>query len=201
LLQHTTTHNDGRFQLDAAAPEDHSLALTLRADGRSPVFRRLGGAHDLGNRELGDIPMVADTEVSGRVVDEQGLPVDGVELMLFGTQPGRSSRPTATTRSQADGAFRLPKPLASGGWELRANPPFRLRAPMCFDLFPGELQRSLRVELIGVADLTELSGRVQEEGGQPLSATTVFVARTLGATSRCGSATGRSCHPVRRSSE
>lgn len=135
-------HGSGRAQLDDAAQLSHELTIRL-GDGAS---------------ELG-------APITGRVVDAQGIGLDGVEVRA---EPGPGSSSLARTPScvsEADGSFSL-APLDAHDYVIVASLPGRpiVRSAV---VSPGA-----EVEL-RVADGLSLRGRLIDEDGSPVAAGTV----------------------------
>lgn len=90
---------EGRYVLDGVPPGPRTLAATAEGYDRT--------ARDLDVRpgdNVLDFELDAGTEVSGRVVDDAGVPVPGVQLRLVA---GFGSLDSPTAASGPDGAFRF----------------------------------------------------------------------------------------------
>ncbi|MEZ5988284.1 MAG: carboxypeptidase regulatory-like domain-containing protein [Planctomycetota bacterium] len=177
---------NGFFEADGLDPM-HVYSLYMRAPGRgTKVYilpRRLAAGEVL---DVGDLRLLAAGGVEGRVVDDEGQPVAGMEVSLAGHNAdadrllqgttaaplgeGRDNRHVyqfemRDSRSAADGSFRFTG-VAAGTYELRINrrggDPIELSGVEVRD---GEVTEGLVLRL--VVGLT-IEGRVVRADGQPL---------------------------------
>lgn len=120
------TDREGRFELGTLEPGRHLLVFTAPGLVRLELPVELPAAED--DLDLGAIEMAEQESFGGRVVDEDGEPLEGAAVFAWRGEEGRElllewptwRRPDAT--SGADGKFDLPG-LAAGesiGVEIRA---------------------------------------------------------------------------------
>ena len=104
------TDADGHYQIDGVPPGPHTLEA--RADG----YRRAARDVEVTERTGAvDFQLDRGLEVSGRVVDDAGAPIPGVQLTLTA---GMFSRDSPGALTGADGAFRIAG-VQDGTYRLR----------------------------------------------------------------------------------
>ena len=105
---HTVSASDGRFSVFAKRSSEAELATVARAGGTIVERRvRVRTNPDVSCVDVGDVML--DTArllacAAGRVVDEAGLPLPGIDVTAF------SKSSTSTTVSAANGTFCVPVP-------------------------------------------------------------------------------------------
>jgi RNA polymerase sigma-70 factor (ECF subfamily) len=112
------TGEDGTFRIDGLQASWDRMELAARAPGFAPAAARIHrGPSEYEARDV-DILLERRTPVSGRVVDEDGLPLSGVRVAL----QRRDRAVPASAPTDAAGRFALPDATA-GWWTLAAWPP------------------------------------------------------------------------------
>ncbi len=106
-----STDADGQYRIDGLPPGKRTLEA--RAEG----YRRAVRDVELAAAAVVDFTLERGLEASGRVVDDAGNPIAGVDLLLFASQPSIDN-PHAT--SEADGNFRF-SGLQDGTYRLVAS--------------------------------------------------------------------------------
>jgi hypothetical protein len=125
----------GRFTFAGLSPGRY--ALTAEAPSFSPRTIRLVTVPFAGELEVG---LWGSSVLEGFVVDEEGRPVAGAEVMAL----GRTQVPHVTT--SPGGGFSLE--VANGTWLVAARHGERLgRVPGLLSVGPGETRRELRITL------------------------------------------------------
>lgn len=163
--RHATTGEDGRFEIPGASP------------GRLTLIARAGGFLDsrLDGLELGPGEELPDLEIrlrlgaslAGTVWGPAGAPAADV---LVGIEPADgSSGPSAFTRSDGDGRFRLGG-LEPGAWRLTAESPGGLRARAAARIAGGETLVDLHLE-----EGATVAGRVRDRDGRPLASARIVL--------------------------
>lgn len=115
---------DGTFRLPDVAGGD--LSLAVRAEGFAPL--RSAASHPGPGGDLGDLVLERGVILEGRVVDEHGRPVPGVEVHAdpprsLGYLVFRQTRAgTKVAETDAGGAFRIDE-LAAGPFVLHFHHP------------------------------------------------------------------------------
>lgn len=114
------------------------------------------------DRDLGDIVVLTQSGISGKVVDPRGQPVAGVKVTaavrVFG------GRPASTSTSAEDGSFSLGM-LHPGEWHVRTASGQHLPLKLTLQLGPEELLRDLELTVeVG----RWISGYVIDDRGQPV---------------------------------
>jgi hypothetical protein len=106
-----TTDVDGQYRIDGLSPGKRTLEA--RAEG----YRRAVRDVELAAAAVVDFALERGLEASGRVVDDAGNPIAGVDLVLFASQ---FSADTPRAASEADGTFRF-SGLQEGTYRLMAS--------------------------------------------------------------------------------
>ncbi len=157
---------DGLFALDGADPEEDWI-VAGRRPGCVPAIRE-------GVRPGGEpivLTLRASARVFGSVVDEDGLPYEGVGILLFLEKPrehreapGPEEVPTRKTGTGADGAFNLDGLPSRSGW-LVAGTRGGAREVRRIDVPEGTVE--LRIDLTLLSG-PRFSGIVVGPGDEPL---------------------------------
>ncbi len=183
FLQHLdwrVTHSgpDGRFELEGLDPELRHV-LVLHAPGRG--FRTLDfPVVEPGQEmvELGDIVLPSPAELGGRVIDAQGSPLGGVEVVLRWRPDDAIERPPEDSvdfyvrelhrRTDSQGRF-LFRDLEPAHYTVEARlEGLHDTASAERNLAPGQRCRDLSLTIdVGLA----LSGRIVVEDGGPVPKT------------------------------
>jgi len=172
---------DGRYAVRALSPERYRLEAQ---DDRHVPWSR-GVTLLPGQAEAQDVLLVRAATLSGRVLDEQGAPIEGARLQL--TRAGenmfaafmRSMEGAGAVRSGRDGSFEA-KRLAPGERQRLdvSHDDYEERAIAGISLAPGATRSGLVVVLRrGLS----VRGSVKDEQGRPLAGAQVTLshARTL----------------------
>lgn len=166
LLQFVSTDGDGTFRLDP--PDEDDVRLVAAAPGHGTVRRPLPEAvpGDAGDQQLGDVVLESETVLRGRVVDEEGAPVEDAAVD-FGSGGGTYS-PVGSIGDEKLGATTD----ASGGFRIGGLVPgdvvsLRIRAAgfVPENVSPVRVDAATEGEVLGVRLRTayELAGRVTDE--------------------------------------
>jgi len=145
------TAGDGRFELGIAHDDwTDTVAVRLSAEGYVPRVGRWVQPDAGATIELGDVPMLRAIAVSGRVVDEQGLPVAGASMMFAYVELTGDSAVSAENmlraRSDAAGRFAFDLPAHPGEWYVGAEDTGALVRPRSVKL--GDDDRDLVLEVV-----------------------------------------------------
>ncbi len=172
LVVESTSDGGGRFESGAAVDGNTDLILRVQADGFTPCTRRLVRPRPGTTEHLGDIPMLHAIEVSGRVVDEEGLPVEAVG-MLFAMvirehEHSVTPKSLLRTTSDASGRFRFDQPAWPGEWYVGAEDTGALVDPRSVRLLPSMTEFDLRVVVERPDPSLTISGTVRDRLGQPV---------------------------------
>ena len=166
------TGPDGRFAARFVPPPPYQFTLDLEMEGRVRVGGRWSKIEPDTSKDLGDVVLGLGAAVTGRVVDTDGVPQEGVEVRR--DRYNRSDRwrgeikprESYSARSQLDGTFRFSKPLAPAIWNLglrhghfaEPQPEVTIEAP------------STAIELVvkRAADVPAITGLVVDQAGVPI---------------------------------
>jgi protocatechuate 3,4-dioxygenase beta subunit len=173
----TQSEDDGTFVLRGLLPGKLRVMANAR-DHISPEPVEV----DLADDRAPELKLVVDSggTLEGSVVDEDRRPVEGAEIMVMGQQAGGWGPPA---RSLADGTF-VQKGLAPGEYRVSASKGgMMLRAPGASDMGPPGVAVTVKagvtakVQLVVERQGGELSGRVVDEGGKPVTDAFIEVVR------------------------
>ncbi|HZN42013.1 MAG TPA: sigma-70 family RNA polymerase sigma factor [Planctomycetota bacterium] len=174
---------DGRFQALGLRPDQHYWLFVRAAGFGTRVYvlaRQLGSGERL---DVGDVVLQPAGGIEGRVVDDKGAGVAGLEVNVTGTNAdslawlGTGKAPTHVTQfegrsvvSDPNGCFRITG-LAGGTFEVNAYAPGH-RDPVSTKVEVQDGKRVENVELVLPRGST-ISGVV--EGGGPARAEPLFL--------------------------
>ena len=166
----TQSEEDGSFVLRGLLAGKHSVMANAR-DHVAPAPVEVELLDDRAPPEV-TLVMGEGGAIEGSVVDEDRRPVAGVEIMVMGQQPGGWGPPV---KSLADGSF-VQKGVGPGEyrvWVAKSGMPLRA---------PGQMDEALpsvsvtvkagttaRVQLVVERQGGEISGRVLDEVGKPVT--------------------------------
>ena len=109
--QFTVTNADGRFEIAGGLEPDAMLSVSVSAEGYAPLRMPHEWLPEELPLDLGDLIVSKGHSVSGTVVDEDGKPLEEVQVLMaidrgvpgcFQSYPGRG---IPLTRTDADGRF------------------------------------------------------------------------------------------------
>lgn len=170
------TEVDGRFEL-ACRHDSWSDAVHLVA--RAEGFVTRGGAWAAPDRgrvvDLGDVHMLPAIRVAGQVVDRQGAPVEGVELMFLNLQLEQHLRSavdmenTLRAESDAAGRFAFAGVAYPGEWWIAVENTGPLLEPRTAQLASGVSKHALRVVVERPDPATNISGTVVDSAMRPVA--------------------------------
>jgi len=155
------TGPDGRFVL-RQLPAGRVHAVAAIKDGFAP-------AHQLGDSAAPiRLTLRRGTIAAGRVVDEQGQPVVGVELALVAAEQDPTPRPGLefSAMSDAKGSFRIPN-VSAGRFDLRASRPGFTSANLSGILIP-ENEANSDIGEITLLPGAAIDGIVVDERDKPV---------------------------------
>jgi protocatechuate 3,4-dioxygenase beta subunit len=168
---------DGRYAVRGLSPQRYTLTAD---DERFVSWSRLLTLV-AGQPESQDVALVRGAALSGRVVDEQGAPIEGARLRL--TRSGenvfqafvRSLQGEGVARSGRDGAFKATR-LAPGERQRLdvQHDDFEERTIAGVSLAPGGVRSGLTIVMRrGLS----IRGTVKDENGRPLAGAEVTLSR------------------------
>jgi protocatechuate 3,4-dioxygenase beta subunit len=170
---------DGTYELRGLAPGSYSISAD---DPRFVEWSREGVVLQSGEPVSVDVPLARGATLTGRVVDEDGVPVDGAKGRLrTGGESSlrafmRSFRGEAAFRTKRDGSFRAGR-LPPGAQQALtvSHPDFEARTVGGIDLAPGG-SRSVTVVL---PRGRVVRGIVKDHEGRPLAGAEVRLSRSF----------------------
>ncbi len=179
------TEADGVFEIEFEAMPPYQHSLDIQAEGRVPRTGRWGAFAPDQIEDLGDIPISRGANVQGQVVDTRGFPVEKVGVSIQNLPlPVRNDMAANSSRSgwsEADGRFTVSTPIPFGTWPLRVNgrrSGYRHVSPDSLTIEEGAAAIDLEVV---VEQLQSISGRVQDENGNPLESR-IYLGSSAGST-------------------
>ena len=122
----TTTRADGGFHLPEAPQDGLRFLLRARAPGLPPLEILNLPAAPGRTRDLGELRLLTGFRIRGRVLDPDGVPVPGAEVVPVVEPDGFTSGPLRRGSWPALAGYRATTD-GSGTFELTALPPGRLR--------------------------------------------------------------------------
>ena len=155
-----TSDDAGQFVLSVPRGCDGILALEREGYLLLSGTARLADVDE--DRDLGDVVVLAQSRVSGRVVDPRGQPVAGVKVSASGRLFGGT--PASTSTSADDGSFSLDM-LHPGEWHVRTASGQHLPTQLTLQMGPEEQLRDLELT---VEPGRWVSGYVIDDRGQPI---------------------------------
>ncbi len=176
------TTADGCFALQIEPEPDGIYLLLLNMPDRvGPPTRLI----DATTHELGDIKMYRRVTVTGRVLDQHGQPVPGVQLVaesaerLFASDGigtpyrkagGQPHMVTERATSANDGSFTFPK-LSAGRWSLtlESYSEMDLEGPTTLVIDHGEKTRDIVVHVSTRSETRWIAGQAIDQEGQPVN--------------------------------
>ena len=156
-----TSDDEGRFVLSLPRGCDGSLALDRDGHVLLSGTTRVDDVDE--DRDLGDIVVLAQSRISGKVVDPRGQPVAGVKVTAAVRVFGRG--PASTSTSGDDGSFSLGM-LHPGEWHVRTASGQHLPLKLTLQLGPEEQLSDLELT---VEAGRWISGYVVDDRGQPVA--------------------------------
>jgi hypothetical protein len=158
----TVADREGRFAVDDLIPGRYRIEVAQ--DGAEPLrtdelVLAPGERHDAGK-----LALRPGFPVTGRVVDESGVPIDGARVVVATGGPSGASAGLFTL-SDAGGNFALALPV--GSYRLAASASGRGTVQVAVDVKGGAAPPALAIRLAR-AEAT-LEGLVRDDGGRPLA--------------------------------
>ncbi len=168
-LASTFTDKDGRFQLGGVP--GRSVYLTARKKMRLSQGRQRVSAADLNNQNGVTIRTVAAASLSGRVIDENGVPVANAEVLI---NPGLKFLVSAIRKR--DVFLERTYTDAGGNFEVEAVPTGMVMSASAFDgsTHPGiadfgpAARNSHAKVTVNLAEIGSLEGRVVDVEDKPV---------------------------------
>ncbi|MBC8328309.1 MAG: sigma-70 family RNA polymerase sigma factor, partial [Planctomycetes bacterium] len=168
------TGQDGRFQAEWPAA---GSAIYVQIAAAEHAVRQAGWSARRGDLpaagatiDLGDVPMLPAWPIRGRVVDQEGAPLEAV-MIAVGSQPqtlNDSHRYSQEERasSDRDGWFETEHPVPAGTFPLRGGTAsHRLRSPLQVTVPPGGLAEPV---VVVVRAMPSVAGVCLDESGEPV---------------------------------
>ncbi|MBL8731727.1 MAG: hypothetical protein JNN13_05115 [Planctomycetes bacterium] len=167
-----TTAADGTFVFTFWPPPPFQFAVDLSQDGRGARSGRWSQLAEGSTKDVGDVVLSPGVRVTGRVVDEQGLPQDKERVSLQRRRTGRTGndiepRWGEQVVSKADGAFVLRGWLEPGEYELRTDKA-DLQSPKTVTLVAERSEENLTVVVRQRQAAEAITGRVLDDTGAPV---------------------------------
>lgn len=176
IVADCVTEADGRFELACRHDSwSDAVQLVARADG---FVTRAGAwaAPDQGRVvDLGDVHMLSAIRVAGEVVDRDGAPVEGVELMFLNLQLEQHLRSdidtenTLRAESDAAGRFAFEGVAYPGEWWIAVDNTGPLLEPRTAQLVAGESKHALRIVVERPDPAADISGTAVDSAGRPVA--------------------------------
>jgi hypothetical protein len=172
-----TTRADGVFSLAFVPPPPWSFLLSIHKRGIAAIDVRWKRLEPGTTVDLGDVLLSAGTSVSGRVVDTDGAPRQGVELSIhrrgFGPDADRPApKRTHAAVTGAGGAFRFEDAVAAGEWRFHLIGE-QLAEPGTFAIAEGAQSVFRELVVRKKSDIPAIEGTVVDELGAPVAGAAV----------------------------
>lgn len=167
---------DGRFELRAAAPPDHSLRLVLGRDDLVGLSAQWLSPGPGTVKDFGDVVLHPGVRVRGRAMDTAGAACANLNLVLDGPTPVGTPNaelmptPRPQTSTGPDGTFEFAECVHPGRWQLHVYAA-RKRSPL--DRVELSLPEAF-LEVV-VEHGSPLAGIVVDEEGIPVPRATIEV--------------------------
>ena len=164
LLEVVETDDHGEFALDPTGVRE--AWLVAAAPGHGTVRRKLPASEpgSPGERHVGDVVLEPEIVLQGRVVDEDGAPVDVATIVLsegvtfpYSFRRGPRRGPASSVTTGPDGRFRLAGLAPGDQLSLRVSAPGFVRESIPLVKVDAE-----EVE-VRLREALELSGRIADE--------------------------------------
>ncbi|MEO6593302.1 MAG: sigma-70 family RNA polymerase sigma factor, partial [Planctomycetota bacterium] len=175
------TGNDGTFSLEFVPPPPFSFYLSVRRDGCVWMGDRWSELAEGASIDVGDVVMEPGVLVRGRVIDAQGrsIPDVQVDTEQASVPEARVSRLRRTSylaaRSREDGAFTFHAPLPIGTYSLRVSDGYVVQSPRPLELSATHPIEDVVLVVVPPPGAATISGRVLDDGGEPVSRATIQV--------------------------
>ncbi|MCA8966206.1 MAG: carboxypeptidase regulatory-like domain-containing protein, partial [Planctomycetes bacterium] len=176
------TGADGRFELTFWPPPPFQFSLDVTRDGCVAMNGRWLALEEGSTTDVGDVVMAIGAQVSGRVVDTDGVPQAKAYVTIrrigdprhgaaFGAMQARWS---SQAFSAADGSFRTHGWLVPGDYQVGVQER-SLAKELEFELSAQRPVEDLVVVVKAAKEVLTISGRVVDETGQPVQGVRVTV--------------------------
>lgn len=168
-----TTGADGRFEFRFWPPPPFQFALRLTRDGRGKVEGQWRDLAEGSTTDVGDVRLGPGVRVTGRVLDEQGVPQAG-EYVTLTRQDAAATTDGAIAPlrackapSKADGSFAIDDWLPPGEYRVRTQAS-ALVSPKTVTLVAARTHEDLAVVVHAPSAADVITGRVLDETGAPV---------------------------------
>ncbi len=167
------TAADGAFVFRFWPPPPFQFALDVTRDGCGAMSGRWSTLAAGSELDVGDVTMSAGVQVTGRVVDPDGVPQGGEYVSL--ERRGRDAtdrnrlapRWGEQTTSRADGTFVTRDWLVPGEYEVRTQKG-QLQSPKTVTLRGERPREELTIVVAAATAQATITGRVLDETGRPV---------------------------------
>lgn len=173
---------DGTFELTIRTEPKMRVTLRVEAAGHAPASTSWVSVRAGLDLDLGDIAVARGAELSVRVVDADGAPVEGVRVGVHRTSEGVALDAITfdtwdyfVASSRADGTVPAGVVPAPGRYEVRAaydEHAWQVTGPEQVDVQPG-IARDVQVLVAPAEPRDGIAGRVVDEAGQPVAGVTL----------------------------
>jgi len=198
----TRTGADGRFEIADLNPKFHHTLFVQKRGAATVVYELSAAEYGTPSLDVGDVVLSPSALLIGRVVDDQGVGLPNLDMVLSGTNGDRyrlldPREPRAQTlgfyveerrtRTDARGRFSFAD-LPAGSFKVMVRPSQRKEPkPVAVEIAAGEVKRGVVVTL---ANGASIAGRVVTTAGAAIASVHVFVEATDGGTGRVSTVSG-----------
>jgi len=178
---HQTTGGDGRFVVSFVPPPPYQYYISIDTLGLATMYGRWRFLRP-GVKDLGDIAIPPGSRVTGRVVDEAGVPQAGASVNLHreGSQPmprGIMFAEHSFDRStRDDGYFELNTALVAGKWYPDVTGR-QVITPRVLEIPAQTGDRQVLIKVKARANLPAITGTVFDDAGRPVAKAQVRAAQ------------------------
>jgi large repetitive protein len=158
----TAADREGRFTVDDLIPGRYRIEVAQA--GAEPLHSDEFVLAPGDRRDVGKLALQPGFPVTGRVVDENGGPIDGARVVVAA---GGASAASAGLFAVTDGAGQFALALPAGSFRLSASASGRSTAQAAVDVAAGSPPPPLEFKLARAE--ARLEGLIRDDGGRPLS--------------------------------